>query len=890
MADKIVGIIPHKTNDLFLNELATVIFTVGGIDITTNLQPKREFTVKTPSFSPLYTLDNLPSSFPNRTLNDKSELLLSFDKRNPKYYAKYGSLLELVRVSINQIILKFPGSINSLTSIRGMEGNNIQGAGYFPFDGTTTFAANVSYFSNPFDVYYLDNYSYKYSDDRINPIRNLTQNFSKYELIVDGQTYPILEFTPSSKTTNDFVRLKVKGKPFDLGNNSKEFYIKPVDSEFDRFYSSLTDFEAYLLNEENDYGAVFYDKKEKDGGIIINYKLKIQFPKLDDYNLDVVTSTYEVYLNDLIKYATRFDETEGNVLMRKLVPENVQSVTIEDADSDFPTYGKMNQLLTVYGRNFDEINKHIENIKFFNTVTYKKRNNIPEELIPTFAKQLGWDVKTPDNIDNDLWRYLIINSWWIWKSKGTRKSIEFIFEFLGIPRDVVDFNEYVLRARKPIDVEMLQFYYSLFDGDFDISTLPIDENGYPVFPSETDDDYFQIFGINDSGYKFFEKYLNLLPSDFTGTSVNYSGENITLESLFEQDFNGTGNTLGYSIVDDKLVNNLCYLSTGETINDPYPEAILDICGCPLPISDKSLEVCVEPVELTGCTPIVLDIFYDCLDTVNADLSIKVYGGTPPYEISGITGDFLDTNLFTGSTVYGVTYNAIAFDVNGCSSDVYEFEINCEDPCLGTTIDVNLSYECLLDEFGQNTGQALVSLNVSGGTAPYTIIGVSGGSIVNDGEIITVEAIDAEGCTSGVVGLLVECPVPPSVACGTLALEASLETVNTEPEANTAKVNVTYDLDGLASGLFIDTVTMTSVGVGGDNSYVVGSPVVTTFSTVNGADTISLDFNPTTIQESITINVTLDVLLSNGCTFSNNYSMTVDPRQLGNTDFYNTILS
>jgi hypothetical protein len=33
--------------------------------------------------------------------------------------------------------------------------------------------------------------------------------------------------------------------------------------------------------------------------------------------------------------------------------------------------------------------------------------------------------------DTELWRRLILNSPWIWKSKGTRKSIEFILKFIG---------------------------------------------------------------------------------------------------------------------------------------------------------------------------------------------------------------------------------------------------------------------------------------------------------------------------------------------------------------------------------------------------------------------------------------------------------------------------
>lgn len=891
MAEKIVGIVPHKSNNQQLNDLATKIFTVGGVDITTNLQPKKEFSGRTPTYSQLYTLDELPPEnelFKGKKLN--GELELSYDKRNPKYFAKYGSLLELVRVSIDDIILKFPASIRCKDNVIGRVGNNINGAGYFPFDNTMTFAANVSYFSNPFNVYFLDNENFEFSDERVNPIRNLSQNYHKYEIVVDGTSYEILEFTPATRTSNDFVRFKVKGKPFDIGNNSKEFYIKPLESEISSFYKNLDEFEAYLINPDNDYTAVFNDRKEVDGGIVINYRLKLQFPKIDEYNLDITTRNYTVYLNDLTEFASKYDDTQGNLFMRKLVPENVQSVTLEDPNSEFPTFGQINKLLIVYGRQVDEINKHIENIKFFNNVTYDKRDNIPEALIPIFAKNLGWDVDVPEDIDENLWRYLIINTAFIAKSKGTRNAIEFILNYLSIPNEIVDFNEYVFRARRPIDVDLLELYYSFLDGEFDINSLPIDSQGYPVYPSDTPEDYFQIAGESDNGMRYFYKFLNLMPDNFSGTSVNFTGENVTLETLFEQDFNGSGNTLGYDIVDDELATNLCYDSSGSTITDPYPETILDICGCPLPISDKALEVCASSVDLTGCTPIILDVYYDCVSETEALLYINVLGGTSPYTITGLGGDIITDGFVSGETVTPNTYTISATDVNGCSSEDTEFTVECLDPCLGTTIDVTLGYTCLLDIYGQNTGEAEVSLSVVGGTPPYTIVGVQDGDIVSHNEVITVEVTDSQGCSSGLVGDTVDCEPPEEVDCDPIELNATLETTSSQSNLNTATVNVTYQLLGLPTGLFVDSVTMVSSGVGADDNYVVGTPVTTVFSSPNGVDTISLDFNPSSIGESFTMDVDITILLNNGCEYTDNYQMTVDPRQIGNADTYDNILN
>ena len=139
--------------------------------------------------------------------------------------------------------------------------------------------------------------------------------------------------------------------------------------------------------------------------------------------------------------------------MRKLVPENVQSVTLEDINAEYPTYGEINRLLIVYGRNLDEINFYIEGIRTLNSVTYSNRDSIPEALLFEFVKALGWDMNINPPLPNDLLRLLALNSAWVFKSKGTRNAIDFILNFLGIPQEIVDFNEYVIRAKKPVDVE-----------------------------------------------------------------------------------------------------------------------------------------------------------------------------------------------------------------------------------------------------------------------------------------------------------------------------------------------------------------------------------------------------------------------------------------------------
>ena len=883
MAEKYVGEVPHKTNDLALNETATVIYTVGGVEVSTNLTPPRTRTFLPPKFSNFYTLETVGEiSLTNTVFSPENSLKLFLDKTNAKYFSKYGSLLELVRVSLETIILTYPASIYSKTNVLGIIGQNVINSGYFFIDETTTFSANTSFFSNPFGIYYQNNPNYKFPDERIPSLRNLSKNFNKYEVVVDDVRYPILEFTPSQTTSNGIVTIKIKGNPFELGNSSKEFYIKPIDSEINKFYDSLDDFEAYLLNKNDNFRAIFQATEEVDGGLFLDYNLELQFPKADNYNLDVVSAFYDIYVADLVEFAKKFDEQKGNILMRKLVPENVQSVTLEDINAEYPTYGEINRLLIVYGRNLDEINFYIEGIRTLNSVTYSNRDSMPEALLFEFVKALGWDMNINPPLPNDLLRLLALNSAWVFKSKGTRNAIDFILNFLGIPQDIVDFNEYVIRAKKPVDVEQLKYYYNLIDPntDFDITNLPIDEQGYPKFYANSEVDYFQRYGELDRGLSYFYKYVNLFPEGFTGASVTYTETNESYKVLFEQNWEMTGVNLTYDIVDSNLVHNECFTVSGETITDPYPEIFLDDCGCPLPISDKVLKICSTPTIFTGCTNIILDIWYDCgLSGDTAVLHIKPYGGKGEISISGATdGQIVST---------GDTFAIYGTDEDGCVSETYNVTIECVDPCLTTELFAEITYVCNLDEFGQNDGTAEISVVHNG----VSSTGVQDGDIINDGEFATITVYDIFGCALTET-VLIECPPPVVVPCEAITIEMSVETTSVNIETPcSGKVNVVFDLDPLPAGHIIDQVTLIIQGSGGDDTYVVGSPVVAIFNSLSGVETVDLNFSslcddeqpvPTTISFDIAINVTF----ANGCEYDETFTnMAVNPRQLGDNDTY-----
>jgi hypothetical protein len=63
---------------------------------------------------------------------------------------------------------------------------------------------------------------------------------------------------------------------------------------------------------------------------------------------------------------------------------------------------------------------------------------------------------TEEQIDIELYRRLILNIAWLWKSKGSRKAVEFLFRFIGAPESLVNFNEYIVVVDKPLDIEEIK--------------------------------------------------------------------------------------------------------------------------------------------------------------------------------------------------------------------------------------------------------------------------------------------------------------------------------------------------------------------------------------------------------------------------------------------------
>ena len=119
----------------------------------------------------------------------------------------------------------------------------------------------------------------------------------------------------------------------------------------------------------------------------------------------------------------------------------------------------------------------------FSKFDFLTNPNILNNILPSKGGGLFSGTSTAlslEQIDIELYRRLILNVAWLWKSKGTRKAIEFLFRFIGAPESLVNFNEHIVVADKPVNIQQLKSLLYIYTGSSDLKFLPFDDNGYPL--------------------------------------------------------------------------------------------------------------------------------------------------------------------------------------------------------------------------------------------------------------------------------------------------------------------------------------------------------------------------------------------------------------------------
>ena len=625
--------------------------TMGTFSVEQEYSKQNSLEYQLTSFSDPITLESL--DVPNleiarQTISNNLSVFINNDTNDLSSFVLYGSLKKRLNIAVNEIINFFPAAL--FVDGIGVDYSSGNITAYnIVYEGTkdrTTFRTNVNYISNPFSIEFttngqllnnispeqilnnLEKFGYtadtvvKVADGTMSSLRNLTKEFSKYAIKfdnkIDSLEYKVISFTPQTTTTN-YIEFVVEGNPFITSSTTAtNFYIKPNSNETEKSFKEFKNVEAFLMNRDISpaYTAQFKLVKETNQGSKYYSYVRQTWPLQDAINLDITTEAYTKYLTDLSDTGDELDREKTNLVSRFLTAPTLKEFDTADE--------KTEKTLQIFGRSFDDVKLFVEGIAYMNNVTYDNKKTIPNELLKNFARTLGWSTpstldntnfldsvlgistpkysgttigKTPAELDIELYRNILMNTAYLFKSKGTRKSIEFLLTLLGAPEALVEFNEYVILADSKIDMNSpLQFIWDTTGGT----------QGTIVITGETP--FSGTTGGN--GLSYYKRPRNKF--DYTWHIISggsYTTETLLYSDTFSQYYNLSGATTHPFILSDYPIDKLGYPKAPpesdsyffqrgagwfERTEEHKSEIIID--------RDKS--------TLSGCTPVIKNKFSD----------------------------------------------------------------------------------------------------------------------------------------------------------------------------------------------------------------------------------------------------------------------------------------
>ena len=500
----------------------------------------------------------------------------------------YGSLAKRLSSSAIKIINNFPAAIEVYADQQSSlySGNTAFNIVYNSINDETTFDMDTGLFRNPFEIDYSVNAkrNIEVRPFPISPIRALTSEYESYALYYSNlQTeYPLTDIIPTPNLTGGTLTITVKGNVFSGETTStRTLVIRPNNDKTQQIFTNdFDEVEKFLLNQNTTpkYSATFSYPEYDSNGKYTQYNRTLNWPIGGAWNLDIQSSIFTEYLDGLQLVAERLDEYKTNLISRFLTTDAFHEFDTKDQ--------KVEKVLQIYGRSFDETKVFIDSLATMTSVGYVPENDIPSALLVYLAKTLGWDTgispitnedfltaiygvknksiyegwtrdQTPSELNFEYYRRLILNASNLFRSKGTRQSVEFLMRTVGAPDALVEFNETIYTAdRKLKYADFITQYVQISGGtylqqlpgylpgseykikgqtfsafttnlassvsDFSITDYPINIDGYPKTPDQTTNFFFQQGQgwYEQNSFHVSENVVQVSTLTFTGTSPN----------------------------------------------------------------------------------------------------------------------------------------------------------------------------------------------------------------------------------------------------------------------------------------------------------------------------------------------------------------------------------
>jgi hypothetical protein len=129
----------------------------------------------------------------------------------------------------------------------------VTSSSYDVIENETYFEIPLYLIRNPFDIDFSVNATRNLTlrEVTVSPLRNLTTEYSKYEVIIEGVSYPINTLIPTTDTDTT-LKLYVEGNPFNgTSDIVSSIVIRPTDYYVNKVFNEDFDqVENFLLNRQ----------------------------------------------------------------------------------------------------------------------------------------------------------------------------------------------------------------------------------------------------------------------------------------------------------------------------------------------------------------------------------------------------------------------------------------------------------------------------------------------------------------------------------------------------------------------------------------------------------------------------------------------------------------
>lgn len=391
--------------------------------------------------------------------NSNSKLIINENYNSLRDFCYYGSAYELVKITVNEIIEKFPGELY-VTEDNFKLGNTILGFDKIneeaPLLGNfelcqdelcpkiTVYEPVVIY--NPFDIdifnqfvksthlssgynplrYFCESRQYYTVYDRNGKLRNcdllkwkvtLETNIEKPECLTDGDYCGSVELFQELNYTEDITEIVPLGKKmivyiyyvggqfvYITSNYWSGYHIRPDATRCNEYYKTIGSFGKFLLNETSTpVHTCNLSVIEERGNKYVEVTKRFTWPSVGEWNIMTSGAQFKSYVNSLLDIATEYDNIYTDNLWRMIVHESIKNMdntyvnspNNETAEDLEIGFGNMKGILSAIARQYDELKRYIDNIKNVNSITYDVSKNVSNYFLTDKNEIEGWEITDP---------------------------------------------------------------------------------------------------------------------------------------------------------------------------------------------------------------------------------------------------------------------------------------------------------------------------------------------------------------------------------------------------------------------------------------------------------------------------------------------------------------